>query len=680
MKFRKIKISIFSEDKEYGYETIFKDGLNIIRGDNSSGKSTLVNSLMYSLGMEEIIGSTGVTSLPYAVKEYFDLNDRKIEIIESNVIIEVENKKGDVKCFKRSITSKEKNSKLVEVIEGPYLTSNSQDSYKVSPMFLHDAGAAQNKELGFHAFLESYIGFDLPIVSDNRGGEVKLYLQAIFSALLIEQKRGWTNYIANIPYYRISEVRTKVAQFILRLDTFENDKKLNDLNVEKNKITSQWSESVSVLKSALNKLNFSMRSLSNHPVIGFDPKLVSIYKMEGEKEKGIKEVMSDLNGKVLLFQKNDRDSLSKEPEELVGEIQTLQDEVQELLYQQKAISDQLRINSSKINQYDDADCEILEDLKKNRLTLKVNDFGAKFELNVSKGKCSTCLNPIDDTLSMPEDFDIPMTITENIKYLENQRSMIKSLKSGVLKSLDWDQATLKSINEDLAEKKTILMMLKRDFRSFSDTSEADLRRKIIIEDKLKETKNLNDEVLENLEYLTRLSFDYALCFSKIEKIKKYEFSFLDKEKIRSFENDFKSLVSKFGYGSADVNDINLNIETLTPYLQGLELKEYGSKTSNDIRTDSSASDFVRLIWAYLIALYLCSLKKGGNHPCFLMFDEPAQHSMNEKSVNEMLSLLSQQKSLQSIVAASFDQSESIYKESTKGVEHHLIRLPKKLIH
>jgi predicted ATPase len=73
MKFKKLKVKIFSDNKLYGYEYEFNDGLNIIRGDNSSGKSTLVNSLIYSLGMEELIGSKGVNSLPYALKTYFNL-------------------------------------------------------------------------------------------------------------------------------------------------------------------------------------------------------------------------------------------------------------------------------------------------------------------------------------------------------------------------------------------------------------------------------------------------------------------------------------------------------------------------------------------------------------------------------------------------------------------------------
>ena len=138
MKFRHFKVKIFADDKVYGYEYEFKSGLNIIRGDNSSGKSTLVNSLIYSVGMEEIIGSKGVNSLPYALKTYFELDDKKVEIIESVVLVEIENNQGEVKTFKRVITSKDKDSKLIEVIHGDYLTKQEESSFTSTYTFVHD--------------------------------------------------------------------------------------------------------------------------------------------------------------------------------------------------------------------------------------------------------------------------------------------------------------------------------------------------------------------------------------------------------------------------------------------------------------------------------------------------------------------------------------------------------------
>ncbi|EMA3775401.1 AAA family ATPase [Vibrio cholerae] len=223
MKFRKLKVKILSEGQWYGFEYEFLPGLNIIRGDNSSGKSTLVNSLIYSIGMEELIGSKGPSSLPYALRTHFELDDKEYINVESYTLVELENSKGEVKTFKRYISSKDKDSKLVQIIHGDYLTQNESGSFNSSPVYLHDPNSATNEEFGFFATFEKFLGLELPNIADNKGYNRKLYLQYIFAALLIEQKRGWTNYIANTPYFGVSNVVQKTVSYLLNLDTFDKE-------------------------------------------------------------------------------------------------------------------------------------------------------------------------------------------------------------------------------------------------------------------------------------------------------------------------------------------------------------------------------------------------------------------------------------------------------------------------
>ena len=86
--------------------------------------------------------------------------------------------------------------------------------------------------------------------------------------------------------------------------------------------------------------------------------------------------------------------------------------------------------------------------------------------------------------------------------------------------------------------------------------------------------------------------------------------------------------------------------------------------NTDIKSDSSASDFVRLIWAYLLSIHLVSNQNNGNHLGLVVFDEPAQHSMGVSSINALLKVMSSQKSsLQCIVSASFDESDQVFSES-----------------
>lgn len=675
MKFRKFRVKIFSGKDEYGFEYKFDDGLNIIRGDNSSGKSTLVNALIYSIGMEEIIGAKGPKVLPYALKSYLELQNKKISIIESSTIVEIENKKGKVKTFKRAITSKDKNTKLVQIIDGAYLTANEKGNFESKYTFLHDSGSAQDTELGFFAFFEQFIGLDLPSVSNNNGGESKLYLQAIFSSIFIEQKRGWTNYIANTPYYPISGLREKIVSFLMDLDNFRKEKEMDDLKSERDNISSIWSEISTSIKLILKPLSLNVSGLSGKPTIDFNFELVNVGEGEGDDFKGIQAILLELADSIRSIEEREKSNIKEQSPELVDSIEKLRNEISELMLLHKMSGDEVRISSSKIKQYQQTLDSVKTDLKKNRLTQKVNDFGAKINLKTAKDQCPTCLNPLDGTLAPPENESMPMTIDENIRHLENQKVMIESLLNGLEKQISKEEAAQLKIAQELKAKKVELTSYRKEMLSFTTTNETDIRRKVGLETRYSSLIEAKKEIDVYLRRLKSLSKDYQICQSSINNMSKFSNSYNDSKKIELLEEIFKELATKFGYRSAQVSDISIHPTTLIPYLEGLELREY----STDIKSDSSASDFVRLIWAYLISIYKVSSEKSGNQPGILLFDEPAQHSMGLHSVNEMLKEISSLNGLQSIVAASFDQSDAAFNESTEGVQFNLIRLPRKLI-
>ncbi|TGA68295.1 hypothetical protein VFES401_15565 [Aliivibrio fischeri] len=693
MKFKRLKVEIIASDnKKYGYEFEFSNGLNIIKGDNSSGKSTFVNSLIYSLGMEEIIGAKGVSTLPYALKTHFKFENRQINIVESTVYVEIENSKNRINTFKRAITSKSLDSHLVTVIHGPYLSDDkeAEHSYKIQPTFVHHAGSAQDVERGFFSYLEDFLCLDMPSISDNKGKETKLYLQSIFSAIFVEQKRGWTDYIANIPYYSVSGMREKVVSYLLDLDVFRNTKDLNLLTVEKNKLTSEWSELVTSIKLLADSNFLSVSGLLKNPSIDFDKALVSI----GENINGTMKSFGDLKCELFELQNKiltkERSPLNDEAPELVNKIEKVQNRIDELLILQTMCASQIRINQSQAKQYKLNLESIEKDLKANKLTKKLNDFGAdnlNFNLNFVDGKCGTCLQIIDDILLPPESESIPMTIDENITHLDNQKKMISSIMIGLEKDIEKEKTQLISINREATEKVREIYSLRKDVKSLNNIKESDVREKIDLENRLKAILHVEEKTNQYLNSLVGISNQYQRCLSKLSNINVNSLSSKDWTKKNDFERNFRRLAKCFGYRSANIDDISVKPETMLPYLNDLiELRERidtptekKTKEQTNIKSDSSASDFVRLIWAYLIALQQTSIKLNGNHPNFLLFDEPAQHSMGVESMNAMLKILSDCSGLQSIVAASFDEAQETFKASTDGVNCKVIDLPRKII-
>lgn len=103
LKIRAVKIEVNTSSGLYGAEYKFTNGLNIIRGDNSSGKSSLFQSILYCLGFEELLGGQNEKTMQSALKDQVEFPKNKFHnVIQSFVYLEIEN--DTIITVKRSVT------------------------------------------------------------------------------------------------------------------------------------------------------------------------------------------------------------------------------------------------------------------------------------------------------------------------------------------------------------------------------------------------------------------------------------------------------------------------------------------------------------------------------------------------------------------------------------------------
>ena len=681
MKINALRIEIATTNGDYGFSCTFQDGLNIIRGNNSSGKSTLLNSMVYAIGMEELLGNTGEKCLPYSLKEYLPLDNERLRIINSRVIVEIQNKQGESLTLFRSIKSSEKNSKLIELVEGQYLTGN-VNNVAPRPTYIHDSGSAQDKDIGYFKVLEDFMGVQLPSVPSTSGGEVKLYIQTIFSAFIVEQKRGWTDYIANTPYFRIRNVRNKIIEYLLALEVFENDRERNHLNSEIIEINQHWGAEKYKIKLLEDNNRLSIAGVPNKPTSDFDRDLVSINKLAGEEDISLSDYIVRLVNKIREI-KNKKENIYKDaPQDTIVKMELAIEDMAKLNSLHESIISEIQINKSLLTEYSSTKTSALEDLKKNNLAKKIKSLGAEYNIEVASDLCPTCHQAVDDSLLLADTHAQPMNIDENITYLDKQVKMLDRYMSGVENLILKQNRQLSQIQSELSNKKNEVVGIKRDISSVSEVSEADLRNQIRYEDEIVKLESIDNDLSEILLELESLSSQFKENKRKRGSLPSDYLSFSDKNKIRHMERVFKTMAKTFGYKSADTDEIILNDETYLPFLSGLALREINDNTKiadTDIKADSSASDFVRLIWAYLLSIYDTSAKLNGNHSGLIAFDEPGQHSMADTSVNSLFKVINSCEGLQSIVAASFDENDDVFKKETEGVKYHLIDVGDKLI-
>ncbi len=680
MKIRAVKLRITTARGEFGFKFEFSRSLTVIRGSNSSGKSTLYNTLIYGLGMEELIGGKGERVLNYAVKEYFVHGEERVSVESSEVLVELENPSGRSVTLRRAIRDNVRQSRLVEVFEGAHLTGGIELGTP-KPTYLFDPGSAQKQE-GYFQFLEGFMGYQLPQVPATNGGMAKLYLQTIFAALAVEQKRGWTDYIANVPFFGIRDARIRVTEFLLGLGVFERQAKRAALDAASMAIDSDWRKAYDTLRQAAAANGIVIEGLSATPVSMFDPATVLLVKSNGNTKTSLLDQVSNLRAEHSALEAKAEAYGKASGAEAIQELDSASSELQRLSVLHERAATNLTLQKAALDELRLLLAEAGEDLERNKTALKLRNLGAQMEVEVATDHCPTCHQALDDTLLLGIVTGPQMDLSTNIDYLDSQRKMLQNQINGAVEEIRQSEITVADVATRLAAIHDYRNSLRGDVSTGVAESRAIVRRQIQIELELSNLQAFNTQAAALMVTFGEIADRLAANQAERRALPKDAYSDVDVSRISLFEKNFRGNASSFGYESAEIADIRISLDTLTPILSELELREIlRPKVQTSLTADSSASDFVRLIWSYLLALYQTSATRGleGHHPGILLMDEPGQHSMRSASQRALLQLLIAQRGLQTIVAASFDENESVFKEATTGLEFHLIQWEGKVI-
>lgn len=657
----------------FGFQHEFGPGLTVIRGGNSSGKSTVVNCLLYAFGMEELIGAKGEAALNYAVKEWFEHDGSRIDVLTSEVQVEFSALGGKKFTARRAIKHPQRSVKLVEVAPGSFIS----DAIEFSPSmatYLFDPGAAQVAE-GFHRFMEKTIGLELPAVPATNGGTSKLYLQTIFAALAVEQKKGWTDYIGSMPFLGIREARTRVVEYLLGLNVFEVAAQRSRLDADSVAIGYEWETIVRNINQIVQVNGLGLRDVPSTAKADFGAASPVVRKRLPTGEADVRTYIEALRAEYGAIERRlsgvEADGPGRSDQSVLDGLLL---ELQRLTNLYETSSATLTLHKGSLVDMQELYSSTREDLSKNRTAAKLRDLGAEQELSIATSKCPTCHQDVDDSLIDSAIAGPQMDLASNISYLEKQCAMFERQIAGLNEAVRESSEIKAEVGRRLTATREQLDSARKDLALGSQQSRVDLRRQLQIETEVAQVEAAEARLASLFVDLQKLSKRLSENQEARRRLPQAGYSAEDEQRISLFEKNFRANASSFEYESADVADIEIGRHALLPVLTRV-------RTRTDIKADSSASDFVRLIWSYLLGLYQTSSSSmyKGNHPGFLLFDEPGQHSMAASSQHALLQLLAGETGLQSIVAASFDESEVVFREATEGVNFKLIQVGKKAI-
>ncbi|MFD1175778.1 hypothetical protein ACFQ3W_05590 [Paenibacillus puldeungensis] len=644
LRINRLKIQIKTSNGTYGYDGTFTNGLNIIASeDNTSGKSSVIAAIYYCLGFEEIIGGKGEKVLTAVYKTAIEEGEDVWPVLESGAYLEIYNGKETVTIY-RSATMEGRDNRLITVFHSRMNNIKNTDVL-IEDMYVHMPNSAVYVK-GFHTFLERFLHIELPLVPAADDGTRKLYLQLVFSAMFIEQKNGWSNIMSGMPFLGIRESKKRVLEFLLRLDTLENEKKKDSLRTRDSSIKFQWDFLIKELNTFVYREGCVPHGLPLSPQILSEEDLSNliIKKQDAEIDEYIEELQEQYN-KLSLLNPKVVDNFDHIQEELNATENSIE-EFEREIYRNRGL---LHSESSSIDKLSN-NLEIIEtDIRNNKDAARLRTLGSELDLATSKDTCPVCSQPIHDTLIPHSSHMQVMSIDENIRHLNAQKDMLEFAQEGHRRNKDKIRERIVQLENSLLTLRSVAKSLRNDLYSINENiSESIIRKKLQLDAEMNSLYQLIEYFNTKKQKLRELSNDWKEYLKDKADLPKKKFSDLDEEKIKILRNHFIKNLTQFGYKSIpNLNQIDISMDSYLPVIEGFDMK-----------FDSSASDNIRAIWSFVLSLLETSNEKSGNHPGTLIFDEPAQHSIVSSDVDKFFNHIIKLKNCQVIIGMTIRDSDT----------------------
>ncbi|GAD31527.1 AAA domain protein [Photobacterium leiognathi lrivu.4.1] len=207
-------IKVKEQMDTFGFEYEFSDGLNIITGENSSGKSSILSCIYYNLGLEQLLGMSKNSILDKCITSDFIYRQTSYKVLESFIELVIENEKGEKATLYRDAI-------CIDGSTGAFIKVTTDN---LSKRYYLQAKNDHNDKHGFYHWLQEFIGIQLP--RDKETGKNILYSQNLFSACLIEQTKGWSELFSQMPPFSmkgIKDIKSKLVEYLLDLECFYQD-------------------------------------------------------------------------------------------------------------------------------------------------------------------------------------------------------------------------------------------------------------------------------------------------------------------------------------------------------------------------------------------------------------------------------------------------------------------------
>jgi len=219
-----------------------------------------------------------------------------------------------------------------------------------------------------------------------------------------------------------------------------------------------------------------------------------------------------------------------------------------------------------------------------------------------------------------------MGLDENISYIKSQIDLYRASYASSTVRLDDCRSRYNAIERELRNRQQELRGLRQAMlqpaAAPSRVSLEEIVRRQAFVDQIRSLEETASGLRDELQFIAA---DWALKQDQLKKLPGDELTDLDNAKISALESSICGHLEMYGFKSFRPSEIHLSRDNFRPlmYSRG----EDDTTIEKEINFETSASDGIRLKWAYYLSLLSLSSSYRMNHAGLLVFDEPGQQQM-----------------------------------------------------
>jgi len=584
-------------------------GLQVISAPNAYGKSLAAKAVIWCLGLEPIFGSpdNDATRLPEAVREELDLAGHpQSKIINSQCTISLKDNSGRMLEITRPIKGGDISIATIRETE--------KDGKVRESKLLARKLTMSDEHGGFQRFLFGWLKWPRVEVPTFRAGGSEVYLENLAPLFYIDQNEGWSDLQAlQISRYGQQEIKEIAVEYLLgssaalqaRVDRVKAGQRAIELKESSRLIADQVNDEM--LRRGWRLDWSSHGSLSEVVARWSKQSLTATLKKESSVDIAARQ--KDVNERIKKLTK----TLTTEPIDVnmkAAPVAASQKSI-DLKRQRHGLNQDLSTLNAQLRET----AGLIDSLEhrihaaSDLLRLKKTGVGRLDHL-----ECPTCHRDFDLGLfgltSQSEE-----SIAAHIEALRSDRELMLKNRESLSANMKTTFARMAQIDSELRDAEKALANITSAVGPMREQLAAAASELAAAE---RESDRLSDTASE-IEALQQ-SIDKWVADAKGFVAASVVTGVVDKRKNAFIEAFRKYLVA---LGHSEVNQQNAQLVTLDeqyiPFMNNKRLRALGS-----------ASDQSRLVAAYSLALAAASEQMDGQHPGFVILDEPLQQNPDEK--------------------------------------------------